>query len=176
MGLSFSPFKGHRLRHLHLLSLLLQLLSPSLSSSAASTEPDTKVDLSAASTESETRVEPVVPPIAYEEEEEEDMVANLRAAFKERQRKHLSESITVIPLSSRRPCSEILYPWPILAITPVPAPSAAAAGSNPSAKEATHPEPKRPPLVQNNSTMTPLSVWLPSLPIPKRLAPPTGRR
>lgn len=113
MGPSFSPFKGHRLHHLHLLSILLQLFSPSLSSSAASTEPDTKVDLSAASTESETTVEPVVPHIAYEEEEEEDMVANLRVAFKERQRKHLSESITVIPPPSRSPCSEILYPWPI---------------------------------------------------------------
>ncbi|KAL6348494.1 hypothetical protein AAG906_009954 [Vitis piasezkii] len=68
------------------------------------------------------------------------MVANLRAAFKERQRKRLSKSITVIPPPSKRPYLEILCPWPILAIAPILAPSATEAGSNPSAEEAAHPE------------------------------------
>ena len=61
------------------------------SSSVANIEPSTEVDLSTASTKLEAEVEPVVPRIVCEKEEEEDMVANLRSRFKERQCKRLSK-------------------------------------------------------------------------------------
>ncbi|KAL6319877.1 hypothetical protein AAG906_036948 [Vitis piasezkii] len=74
------------------------------------TEPETEVDLSTASTEPKIEVEPVVPPINYKEEREEDMVVNLRAGFKERKRKRLSKSITVISFPSKRPYLKNLSP------------------------------------------------------------------
>ncbi|RVW27621.1 hypothetical protein CK203_099147 [Vitis vinifera] len=80
------------------------------------------------------------------------MVVNLRAAFKERQCKRLSKSITVIPPPSKRPYPEILCPWPILAIAPILTPSAVVVGDNPSTEEVAHPELRRPSscLVQLN--------------------------
>lgn len=67
--------------------------------------------------------------------EEEDMAANLRAGFKVRQCKRLSKSIIVILISSKRPCSEILFLEPVLAIAPMQDPSAAAVGTNPALDE-----------------------------------------
>lgn len=93
----------------------------------------------------------MVPPISSEEEEENDMVANLRAIFNERQCKRLSESITVNLPPSKKPCSESLCPEPILAIAQVPTPSTAIAGINPkpnkrllSTEGTAHQEPGRP--------------------------------
>lgn len=105
--------------------------STSSSSSAASIEPDSRVDLSFGNTEQEAEVDLVVLPIVYEEEGKEDMVANLRAESNKRQCKHLSESITIIPPPTKKPCPKILYLKPILAIAPAPEPLAAAVGSNP---------------------------------------------
>ena len=86
----------------------------------------------------------MVPPINYKEEGEEDMVANLRAGFKERQRKSLSESITVISFPSKRPYPKILYPELVLAIALELVPSTVATGSNLSVEEAARLAPKRP--------------------------------
>lgn len=93
----------------------------------------------------------VVPPIAFKEGEEEDMVANLRADFKERQRKCLFESIMVNLASSKRPCSEPIYLEPVSALAPVPPPSTTAVGiiSEPNERlplveGTTHHEPRRP--------------------------------
>lgn len=69
-------------------------------------------------------------PIACEEKENKDMVTNLRTEFKERQRKCLSESITVIFPPSKRLCLEPLCQKPILAIAPVLEPSAATTSTN----------------------------------------------
>lgn len=52
----------------------------------------------------------MVPPIIYEEEGNKNMAANLRAEFKERQRKHLFESITIISPHVKKPYMKILYP------------------------------------------------------------------
>ena len=91
---------------------------------------DIRVDLSTANTKLETGVELVVLLIACEEEEEKDMVANLRIECKERHHKRLSESIMVISPPSKRPYSEPLYLEPVLAIASALAPSTAIAGSN----------------------------------------------
>lgn len=53
------------------------------SSFVASIELDSTSDSSSMGTEPEIEVEPIVPRIIYEDEEEEDMVANLRVGFKE---------------------------------------------------------------------------------------------
>lgn len=58
------------------------------------------------------------------------MTINLRARFKERQRKRLSESIMVNYSPSKRPYSESLCPKPVLVVVPVLAPSTAAIGIN----------------------------------------------
>lgn len=107
--------------------------------------------MSVASTESDTKVEPVVPPIIYEEEGEENMATNLRVRFKKRQCKCLFESITVGPPSTKKPYIDILCPKPISAIAPPPEPSAVTAGINSlsnkgifSTEGAAHPGPKRP--------------------------------
>lgn len=120
--------------------------SPSSSSSAASTKSKTGIERSAVSTEPKTWVESLVPLIACEEEEDENMAVNLRTGFKERQFKHLSESITVNLPSFKRP-----YLEPVLAIAPMPAPSAAATSTNSAsnkrlllAEEVGHQEPGRP--------------------------------
>lgn len=57
-------------------------------------------------------------PIIYEEKGDEDMAEKLRVGFKERQRKHLSESITVISHSAKKPYPEILCSKPLLIIAP----------------------------------------------------------
>lgn len=72
----------------------------------------------------------MVPRIICEEEREENMVANLRVNFKERQRKCLSESIMVIHPPAKKPCTEIICPELISTIAPAPEPSAAAAGTS----------------------------------------------
>ena len=89
-----------------------------------------EVDLSAASTEPDMEVEPVVPPIICEEEGEENIATNLRAGFKKRQCKHLFEFIMVVPPSTKKPCIEILYLKPVLAIAPAPKPLAATPSIN----------------------------------------------
>nr|CAN69029.1 hypothetical protein VITISV_000839 [Vitis vinifera] len=64
------------------------------------------VFVSLASTALNSEVELVVPRIIYEPKGEKDMAVNLRASFKERQHKCLSESIVVATLLAKRPCSE----------------------------------------------------------------------
>lgn len=49
-----------------------------------------------------------------EEEEEEVMISNLRSGFKERQCKHLSESIEVASPLAKRTCMESSQEVPIL--------------------------------------------------------------
>ena len=115
--------------------------------------------------------------IACEEEEEKDMVANLRIECKERHHKRLSESIMVISPPSKRPYSEPLYLEPVLAIASALAPSTAIAGSNLelergfSQLELLTKSQGGPYPAQNTSVMTPLSAWLMSLLIPSHLAP-----
>lgn len=100
------------------------------SSSAASTELDTKVELSTTSTEPEAEVKLVVSPIICENEGNKDMIANLRAGFRERQCKRMSESIMIVP-PTKMPCIEVLCSEPFSAIALAPEPSAAAAGTKP---------------------------------------------
>lgn len=64
------------------------------------------VFVSLASTALNSEVELVVPRIIYEPKGEKDMAVNLRASFKERQHKCLSESIVVATLLAKRPCSK----------------------------------------------------------------------
>lgn len=61
-------------------------------------------------------IEPVAPCIILEpeEEEEEVMTSNLRSSFKERQYKHLSESIEVASSLAKRTCVESSQEVPIL--------------------------------------------------------------
>lgn len=59
----------------------------------------------------------MVPPIIYEEEEEEDMAA--RAGFKDNQHKCLFESIMVNPTSSKRPYPEPICSEPVLTLAQV---------------------------------------------------------
>lgn len=80
--------------------------------------------------EPKTEVELAVPPITYEEEEE-DMAANLRARFKEKQHKSLSKSITVIIPPYKRPCLKILCSELILTFASVTGPSTVVVGTNP---------------------------------------------
>lgn len=124
--------------------------SPFSSSSVTSIKPNTGVELLVASAEPKTEVELVLPPITYKEEEE-DMAANLRARFKERQHKSLSKSITVIIPPYKRPCPKILCSELILTFASVIGPSVVAAGTNPmlderlfSAEGSIHLEPWRP--------------------------------
>lgn len=61
-------------------------------------------------------------PIVYEEEREEgDMVLNLRVGFRERQHKHMSESIAVSHSPSKIPCPDAAYQEPASAPIPVTA-------------------------------------------------------
>lgn len=76
----------------------------------------------------------MVPPITYEEEEE-DMAANLRAKFKERQHKSLSKSIMVIIPPYKRPYPKILCSELILTFASMTGPSAVAVGTNPTLDE-----------------------------------------
>lgn len=70
----------------------------------------------------------MIPLIIYEEERKEDMAADLRVGFKERQCKHLSESITIIHLPIKKPYTKILCPVPISTIAPILETSTAATG------------------------------------------------
>lgn len=100
------------------------------SSSAASTELDTKVELSTASTEPEAKIKLVVSPIICENEGNEDMIANLRAGFRERQCKRMSESVMIVP-PAKKPCIEVLCLELVSVIALAPEPSAAAIGTKP---------------------------------------------
>ena len=88
------------------------------------------MDSSSTETEQETRVESVIPHIICEEEGDEDMVANLRVGFKERQHKCLFESITVVFPPTKKPCTEILCPVPVSAIALMLKPSVVVVGPN----------------------------------------------
>ncbi|RVW28597.1 hypothetical protein CK203_100868 [Vitis vinifera] len=134
------------------------------------TEPDTKVDLSTTSTEPKVEVEPVVPPINYKEEREEDMVANLRVGFKERQHKRLFESITVISFPSKIPCPEILCPEPVLAIALALVPSTTTTGSNLLVEEAARLALERPSsdLAHLNDDSVEFVASIPSHPLASR--------
>lgn len=90
-----------------------------------------EIELSTSSIELEVEVELMVPPIICKEEEEEDMATNLRVEYKERQRKHLSKSITIVPPPTKKPCMEILGQEPVSTIASTLEPSAAAAAGNP---------------------------------------------
>ena len=101
------------------------------SSLATSTEQDLEADLHFLGAELDTWVEPVVPRVIHElEEDEENMVANLRAGFKERQRKCLSKSIAVTPLLAKRSCAKDTYVEPISNAPSAPMPLVNAVGPN----------------------------------------------
>lgn len=70
-------------------------MSPSFSTSFAFA--------SVASTALDSEIESVVPRIIYEPKGEKDMTVNLRARFKERQHKRLSESIIVATPPAKDP-------------------------------------------------------------------------
>lgn len=72
-----------------------------LSSFAANTEPDTGIDLLFASTKLDIRVELVVPLIAWEEEEEEDMDANLRVGSRKDSTSAYPNPLQLSPLPPR---------------------------------------------------------------------------
>ena len=101
--------------------------SPYASTSASSfvidTEQDSTADSPSAGIEPETEVEPMVPCIICEAKKEEDMAANLRVDFKERQHKCLSESILVAPLTANKSYVEVPRTTPISDIPPTPKPS-----------------------------------------------------
>lgn len=80
--------------------------STSISSSAVGTGQDSTIDSSFVRAEPKREVEPIVPRIIYEPKGEEDIVANLRSGFKERQRKRLFESIAVSPSTVKGSCME----------------------------------------------------------------------
>lgn len=73
--------------------------------------------------------------IVYEEEEEEDIAINLRVGFKDRQRKRLSESITVNPTPFKKPYPEPICMDPILALTSMPVPLTTVGGIIPDPDE-----------------------------------------
>ena len=72
----------------------------------ASTVLDLEADLDLPGVKPDTKVELVVPRIIHEPEREDDMAKNLRAGFRERQRKCLSEYITVATPPTKRSCTE----------------------------------------------------------------------
>lgn len=100
----------------------------STSSSMASTEHDSMVDTPSIGIEPETEIEPMMPCIIYEAGEEEDMAVNLRAGFKERQRKRLSKSIAITLFPTKKSCLEVPCSSPISNILPMPKPSTNAVG------------------------------------------------
>lgn len=103
--------------------------SPSTSSSSSSSS------FSTDNTEPKTGVELVVSHIVYEEEEEEDIATNLRVGFKERQRKRLSESITVNPTPFKKPYLKPISMHPISALTSMPVPLTTVGGIIPNPNE-----------------------------------------
>lgn len=58
----------------------------------------------------------------YESEAEEEMVADLRAYFKDRQCKWLSKPIKVVAPPAKRPCSDEVHEEPIMEAPPTPVP------------------------------------------------------
>lgn len=91
-------------------------------------------------------VEPIVLHIVFEKEGEEDMATNLRVCFKEKQSKHVFESITIVPPLAKKPCTEVFCLVPVLAIPPMPKPSIDVAGPShvstvrPSTRKYVHPK------------------------------------
>lgn len=81
-----------------------------------------------ASTASDLKVKHVVPCIIYEPKGENDMAANLRTRFKERQHKHLSESIIVATPPAKRPCPKETYEAPTSDTPLMPMPPIEVAG------------------------------------------------
>ena len=79
-------------------------------------EQDLAADTPSMGMKLETEIEPMMPCIIYEVEKEEDMAANLRASFKERQHKRLFESIAVAPPSAKKSCTDVPRSEPILKI------------------------------------------------------------
>lgn len=103
-------------------------LALSTSSFMASTEHDSTVDTPSIGIEPETEVEPVMPRIICEVEKEEDMAANLRVGFKERQCKRLSKSIAITHFPTKKSFAEVPCSTPVSDILPAPKPLANAAG------------------------------------------------
>ena len=104
--------------------------APSASSSMTITKQDSAANTPSMGMKLETKIEPMMPRIIYEVEKEEDMAANLRASFKERQHKRLSESITVAPPSAKKSCTEVPRSEPILNIQQMLKPQADATRTN----------------------------------------------
>lgn len=74
------------------------------------------------------------------------MATNLRFCFKEKQSKHVFESITVVLPLAKKPYTEVFCLVPVLAISPVPKPSIDVAGPShvltvrPSTRKYVHPK------------------------------------
>lgn len=60
----------------------------------------------------------MIPDILYESEVEEEMAADLRVSFRDRQRKWLSEPIKVVTLPAKRPCLDEVHEEPIMEAPP----------------------------------------------------------
>lgn len=94
-------------------------LSPSASSPKLSSTTDTDQDstgLPSIGANPNQELELVVPCIILEpkeEEEEEEMAPNLTASFKERQRKHLSESLSTALPPAKKTCPEDPHEVPV---------------------------------------------------------------
>lgn len=86
-----------------------------------------RIDLNPQSSESEH----VIPDMLYESEVEEDIAADLRSSFKDRQCKWLSKPIKVVAPPSKRPCLDEVHEEPIMEAPPtsVHPPDAAAFSS-----------------------------------------------
>lgn len=92
--------------------------------------PDLEADLDLPRVDPDIEFELVVPRIIHELEGEEDMTANLKTGFKERQRKRLSESIVVFTPPAKKSCSETPLETPVPDTPPVPRPLADVVRSN----------------------------------------------
>lgn len=96
----------------------------------ASTKQDSATNLSSAGTKQEMEVEPMVPRIICEAKKEEKMTTDVRVGFKERQSKHLSESITFAPPPTKKSCPKVSRLTLISNIPSVPNPSTDVEGPN----------------------------------------------
>lgn len=83
-------------------------------------------DLNPRSSESE----PVMPYIFYKSDAEEEMVVDLRADFKDRQRKWLFKPIEVVAPPAKRSCLEEVHEDPVMDPPPTPVPPFYAIGSS----------------------------------------------
>lgn len=104
--------------------------TPSTLTSPESSVPDLggdldplRSDLNPQSSESK----PVIPDILYESEAKEEMAADMRADFRDRQRKRLFKPIEVVAPPAKRSCSKEVHEEPIINAppTPIPHPDAA---------------------------------------------------